>query len=268
MRTFIAICRQHLREQRLATLVWVGVLAFMAYGIVSTAPSMAQNNTVVKFAETLPKSIQRLLGDMLLYKYPADVFINAKLLSFMPLLAAIFAVLSAMGIVAREVNHRTADFLMTLPVPRPKLLLSRFMSVACNVALLYGATYLILWAGLRLEGLDASFGGYAMYFVGHYVLTMLMASIALAVSLWVDDYARANRIALIITVSLFILNYANLAAQGPAWLGRIVVFGWVDSAAVVGKGLFPWSALVFGVLANALVLGLCVRSFERKQIPA
>lgn len=268
MRTFFAVCRQHWREQRLATLIWVGVLAFMAYALTSTAPSMAEDNAIIKFAETMPKAIQRMLGDMMRYKYPADVFLNAKLLSFMPLLTAIFAVLSAMGIVAREVEHRTMDFMMTLPVPRAKMLLARFAAVACNVALLYGVTYLVIWVGLRAEGLPASFGGYAMHFVGNFALTLVAASIALAISLWVDDYARANRIALIGTSGLFILNYANIISKGPGWIGRVLIFGWVDTTRVVADGLFPWGAVAFGSAATALVLFFCARHFEHKQIPA
>lgn len=268
MRTFFAIWRQHIREQRMATLIWVGVMAVMTYGVASTAPSMAQDNAVLKFAETLPDAIKRLMGDIMRFKYPADVFIQAKLLSFMPLLTAIFGVLSAMGIVAREVERRSADFVLALPVSRWILILSRFFALACNTALLYAVTQVVLWTALRGYGLSASISGYAMYFAGHFALTLFMAALALAFSLIFEDYTRASRISLIIATSLFILNFANLMAEGPAWLGHIFIFGFVDATAVVADGRFPWAALVFGIVATILVLVFSIRRFERKQIPA
>lgn len=268
MRTFFAICRQYLREQRLATLVWLGVVSFMAYGVVSAAPSMVHDNAIIEFARTLPAAFRRLIGDMLRYKHPVDVFLEAKLLSFMPLLAAIFGVLSAMGIVAREVDRRNADFVMTLPVPRRRILLARFAAVTLNVAMLYLATFLVLWAGLASVNVAGSLTGYAMFFTGHFFLTLLLAAVALLLSLSIEDYALANRIALIFTVVLYVLFLANVMANGPSWLGKVFFFGWVDSVAVIADGRFPLGAVIFGILAITPVLFAGIRAFERKQIPA
>lgn len=268
MRTFFAICRQYLREQRLATLVWLGVMAVMAYGVVSAAPSMVRDNTITRFAESMPDALRRLMGDMLRYKHPVDVYLEAKLLSFMPLLTAIFGVLSAMGIVAREVDRRNADFVMTLPVSRSKILLARFAAVALNVALLYAVTLFVIWAGLASEKVAASLGGYAMFFTGSYFVAMLMAAAALFLSLRIEDYTRANRTVLITVVALYVLHLANVMADGPAWLGKVFLFGWVNSVAVVADGRFPLGAVVAGALATGLALIAAVRAFDHKQIPA
>lgn len=268
MRAFFAVCRQYLREQRLATLVWLGVMAVLTYGVISAAPSMARDNTITQFVESMPDAIKRLMGDMLRYRHPVDVYLEAKLLSFMPLLAAIFGVLSAMGIVAREVDRRNADFVMTLPVPRSKILLARFAAVALNVAMLYAVTFLVMWAGLASEKVAASLGGYAMFFAGSFFVTMLMAASALFLSLRVEDYARANRTALIAVVSLYVLHMANVVASGPEWLSKVFLFGWVSPVAVVGDGRFPVGAVVTGTLLTGLALFAAVRAFDHKQIPA
>lgn len=268
MRTFFAIGRQYLREQRLATLVWLGVMAVLTYGVVSAAPSLVRDNTITRFAETMPDAIKRLLGDLLRYKHPVDMYLEAKLLSFMPLLAAIFGVLSAMGIVAREIDRRNADFVMTLPVPRSKIMLARFASVALNIAMLYAVTFLVIWAGLAGEKVAASLGAYAICFAGSYFVTILMAAAALYLSLKIEDYTRANRIVLIVVVSLYVLNLANVMASGPKWLGNVFLFGWVDSASILIDGRFPVAAVALGAIVTALLLTASARTFHRKQIPA
>ena len=137
MRTFWSLCKQHLRLYRLTTMIWLWIVAMMAYFVAEMAPSVVSDNSLQKILAQFPQAIKSLFGDPGAYRYPVDLFIQGKWLQFMPLLAGIFGVLSAMGIMAREIDRRTADFVLTLPVRRSLVLFARFTALAVNLALFY-----------------------------------------------------------------------------------------------------------------------------------
>ena len=267
MRAFWSLCKQHLRLYRLTTLIWLAIVAMMAYLVAGIAPSVAADSSLPKLLAQFPQPIRRLFGDPRAYRYLVDLFIQGKWLQFMPLLAGIFGVTSAMGIMAREIDRRSADFVLTLPVRRSLVLFARFTALAVNLALLYLGSVAVLWLGLRQVHLPASVGNYALFSLGHYFPSLFFAALALYLSLRLDDYAAANRYSLIGVVGFYAL-YLILNGVGASRLAALTFFGLVNAEQVVGHGHFPWLAVLVGGLLTGLFLWASAGRLDKKQIPA
>ena len=246
MRIFWSLCKQHLRNNRLTTAIWLVIVAMMAYFVASVAESVVSGNNLEQILDSLG-GLKNLFGNTDAYRYPADIYIHGKWLAFMPLLMGIFGVLSALGILAREIDRRTADFVLTLPVPRATVLMSRFTALAINIGLLYLGSFVMLWVGLRQAHVPGAFGGYALYSVGQYGLTILFSALTLLVSLCLDDYTVTNRYGLIGVVGFYAL-YLILNGVGTPSLAALTFYGLVNAEQVVGRGHFPWLAVLVGGL--------------------
>ncbi len=268
MRIFWSLCRQHLRLYRLTTAIWFGIIAMMAYMVAVMAPSVVEGNSLQAILASFGAAFQRLFGDINAYRHPVDIFIQGKWLQFMPLLASIFGAISAMGIMAKEIDRRTADFVLSLPVRRSSVLMARFAALAVNVALLYLGSLILLWLGLRQANMTGAYDGYAFFSLGHYFLTLFFAALTLYLSLRLEEYGPANRYALF-TVAGFYSLYLLLKGVGaPNWSVWLSLYGLVDAEQAVGRGHFPWAAVAVGCLLTAVCLQASARVMEKKQVPA
>ncbi|MGE5599746.1 MAG: ABC transporter permease [Bacteroidota bacterium] len=267
MHTFWHLCKQHLRHYRLTTAIWLAILAMMAYFVAEVAPSVVADNNLTKLLAQFPQAIRSLFGDPGVYRYPVDLYIQGKWLLFVPLLAGIFGVISAMGIMAREIDRRTADFVLTLPVRRSLILSARFAALAFNVGLLYLGSVVMLWLGLRQADITGAIGHYLLFFLGHYFLTLFFAALTLYVSLCLDDYAAANRYALIIVVGFYALYLIVKGVGASVWVSRLTLFGLVEAEQVVGRGYPPWLAVFVGGLLTLVFLWAAIGRMDKKQVP-
>ncbi|MBE3575470.1 MAG: ABC transporter permease [Firmicutes bacterium] len=268
MRVYMALGWQYLREHRLATLVWLAVTALMSYVVASTAPAVADEQLLRAFLRNLPSQVRSLFGDYLQYRNGVDYYLSYKWLQIVPLLAGIFGALEAVAVIARDIDRRTADFTLALPVRRSTVLLARFAAVAVNLALFYLVTLVALWAELWQLGLPGSVARYGALFAGQYFVSLAFASLAVLLSLVSRSYGAAVRASELVVIAAYVADLANRVAGGPTALSRIVLFGWVGTREVVGEGSFPWGAMLLGLALSAILLRLSVRVLQRKQIPA
>lgn len=266
MRSTFALVKQHLVEQRLSTVIWMVVLSLLSYMVVTMAPAITSDNFLFELIKNTPEHLSRLYGNLFAYKYPVDAFLQFKWMLFIPILTTIFGILAAMGAVARDIDNHTADFALTLPITRYHLLLARFLAIAISMAMLYFVSYIMLWLGLRILDTPASLMNYAYFYTGMFFITLTLAAFTLWLSVFVDEYAKAVRLGLVIGVSLWTFSLINRIAGGPLYLSRLSLFGWVETEPVIGRGIFPWGAVFVGLALTAGFLLLAVISFKRKQI--
>lgn len=268
MRAFIALALQHLRANRLAVMVWSAVAGLMSWAIARSAPAMTDERFIRGFLAALPRQLLKILGDPGIYRNAVDYFISYKWLQAVPLLGGIFGVTAAMGIIAHEIDRRTADFPLSLPVARAFFLGARFAAVGLGLFLLYLTAFAVLWGSMASMGLPGSFGGYAMHFMGSYGVALAYAAGALCLGMTGRAYGPSLRIAVFVTTGSFLLSLVNRIVGGPAFLGWFLLYDLADTRATVGRGIFPAAAVVAGLAATAVLLALSMKIFSRKEIPA
>jgi ABC-type transport system involved in multi-copper enzyme maturation permease subunit len=260
--------RQHLREQRLAILVWAAMAALMSVIVAGTAPAMADPRLMKQFIAQLPEPALNLIGRPDSYTSLLDYYIAFKWLGIMPLLGSVFAATSAMGIIARDIDRRSADFPLSLPVSRACLLSARFAAQAMGLSVLYFGAFIALSLRLVSQGSDGSFVRYALYFGGCYCVSLAFAAGALLLSLTLRAYGSAARYAVLLTVGAYLLEVLNRLLQGPKVVGWFVLYGFTRTEDAIGLGAFPVGAVSAGLGLAALLLWLSARVFAQKQIPA
>jgi len=268
MRATLALVKQHLKEQRLSTAVWAGMLALLSYMVVSIAPAVTADSYLLELLQNVSPSMAKLYGNLFAYKFPVDAFLQFKWMLFIPVLTMVYGVLAAMAIVAREVDQHSADFALTLPITRTRLLLSRFGALTLNVALLYFTSWAAIWVGLRVAAIQASFVEYAYFYIGQFFITLTLAAFTLWFSVLVAEYALAVRVTLVTGVTLWTLQLTSRTLGGPLWLERLLLFGWVQTEPVIAQGLFPWGAVAVGSALTAFFLTMAARVFQHKQVVA
>ncbi len=268
MKAFSALARQHLREQRLPILIWAAMVALISSMVAGTAPAMAQPQLMEGFLRRLPAPTLNLIGRPNSYLSLLDYYIAFKWLGLMPLVGSVFGATAALAIIAKDIDRKSADFPLSLPVSRTLLLTARFTALAVGLSFVFVAAFVGLWLRMTLDGLEGSHARYAVYFVGCYSVALAFSAGALLISLTLRTYGAAARCAILLVVAAYLLDVLNRLIQGPEGLGWLVLYGLARTENVIGAGVFPVGATVSGLSIAALFLWLSTRVFASKQIPA
>lgn len=256
---------QHFRAQRNGFFIWLAASVVTILAVASAAKSMGQSDLMNKLGQVAPPALQALLG-MLPGLSPVDGFIQAKVGAGMAMILPVYACLLAMSAITREVDRSTADFLLTLPVDRTRLLVARWGVMVVNLAILTLSLWVALVAGMKASQVSGSFGGYFWMLAQVWLLAVAVGSLALLLSLWIDDYSLGVKATLAGTGALYVIDLGMRVAGISKWGRSFNPFTYVDAARTVMEGHLPWGDAAVLAAASGLSLWLAVRAFGRKQI--
>ncbi len=170
------------------------------------------------------------------------------------------AALFGSGLVAREADQKTAEFLLSRPVTRRRVLLTRFATAA---ALLVFPVFLSSLAGMAMSGLVGEQLELAPVLLGCCYLSLFLL-MQLAFCVWLSAGCEHQLRAGILLIGLMLLQFALYLVKG---LGDYTLYALVDVNRLAGlrSGELPWiegAAFLGGTL---LFLGLALRRFERRD---
>jgi ABC-2 type transport system permease protein len=258
---------QQFRAQLTGLLIWLGATLGLVLMTSRAAPSFMNQGDLTGLVKSMPHGLQNMIG------VPeglsaVDGYMATSFTKTFILMMVLYAVLLALSVVTREVDRRTVDFLLSLPVNRAQVLGSRVAVVAVNTAL-QGA---VIWAGFRYDleaqGFHGSWGAAALTLLNVWLLAMALAGITLLGSLWVDDYSLGVKLFMGLAAASWVLEFSLRAVDVGRWARAFSPFSYVDPVAVLRAGAIPWSdALVLTGVA-AVTIGLSFPVFQRKQITA
>lgn len=139
------VFRRELRAYRNSTIIWAISLSLLVVAFLSLFPSFSKDVEVSKkILENLPPMVRSAIG------LSADSFFSiygfmSYLFTFVMLAGAVQAMNIGVGILSKEESGKTADFLLTKPISRSKVITNKLMAsfwliivtniVFCSVAL-------------------------------------------------------------------------------------------------------------------------------------
>ena len=258
---------QYLKANRIGLLVWT--LAHMTLILMVAASATAietQTDYLFRaFSEWMPRGLQSFLG-LAPGMSKIDSYIQAKTGALLSLTLPIYATLLAAGVVTREVDSGTADFLLALPTRRRDIMLSRWVGMCLNLAALAVTSWGAVVLGLKAKGLTGSFYGYFWMCINCFLLAVAIGSINLAASVWINDYSSGVRILLAVVVGLFFVDLGVRIADLPYAARFFNPFSHYDPAYAIKNGGMPAGSVLTLLFMSAASLIVAVKKFDEKQI--
>lgn len=264
------LVRQHIKTEWVSSLIWAAVLCLMPLATVLLWDSLRQSGTVADLEAMLSRMPESMQG---IYGITTDIHsLNGWLegMAFggwLQILYVIYVALFVAGILTREMDRRTMEFLLSLPVTRMQVLLSRWAVLAGSLLLIEIAHVTGVWVGVRMIGETADLGAYAVAGLNSLLLYLALGGFLLAVSILVDDYGKGVGLMIGLGLGSYIAYSLSADLAGPvANLRGLLPFAYYDANRIIGKGEIPWSDMAVLLLAAVLFLALAVALFRRKQI--
>ncbi len=266
----MALLRQQARAEWLSLLVWSASLWAMMFYFVFLWQSLVGSGAMRQLellTRNLPESLRNLYGAGFDF-----TSITGWLQAFafggwvmVPLI--IYASLFVAGMITREVDRHTAEFLLALPVARWQVVLSRFAGLAAALLVLHVAHMAGVAVGVLAVGQSLALGSWAIAELNSFLVMLAISSVFLVITVFIDDYGAAVGTTVGLGLAMFFYQAVTERSSGLLKLIRgLCLLPLYDPAPILSQGTVPWSHM--GVLAAVCVagLGLAAFLFEKKQV--
>lgn len=257
----------HIRLQSL--LWWVLGIAAVHLLYLAVYPSFASQAAILhESLKQFPKELLQAFGmdrvNMATVEgYYAVIFLITQVL------LAIQASSYGVDLLSREESERTADFLLTKPVSRTQVFMTKLSAALVTLLL----TEAVVWI--------CAFGGWALFNAGHpydpSLLALLVSSalpfqlfflgVGLAISLMVRLVRSATPYALALGLGMYVLSSLG-SLPGEIKLEWVTPFRYFDAPTLVASKAYDLRFLLLDVTVTILALAFACWRYLRRDIPA
>lgn len=265
------LLRQYLRREAGGLLGWGLALPAVVFPLMGLYRLMEQTDSFAelnRMIEQLPAALKTMMGGNLPVN-TLDAWLQAQVFGFVvPLMLTIYTALAALGVLTREMDGHTMDFLLALPVRRSAVILSRLGGLALNLALLHGVLLLSAGAAVALVGGEPDWRTYALILCNQYLIYTALAALLVLLTVFADDLQKGLMITLGVALAMFFLPHAIPPGSPLDAVKRLSLFYYYEPGAVLARGALPGAdLLVLAAVAAGCAAG-AVWLFNRKQVTA
>lgn len=258
------LARDLLARSRVSLFWWlVGTVSMGAY-VVFVYDTLGDVERVAEFYDQLPPALREFVGDADISTI--DGWLQAEFMSWVPLILAIYGGIFVAGSISREVEQRTIDFVLGLPISRMEFVGSRLLVGMWNVVVLSIVVFLVLTVGVWLTGHTVHAGRYALASLNAGLLGVALLAAYAALAAFVDEQGRVTGVTLGVTLVMWILSVALQAADAPVFIRWLTPFEHYHSAQAMSGGSVTIGSLVVLTVAAVAASALAMYWYNRRDI--
>ena len=262
-----------LRISRTSFVTWAIIILAYAFLVAYLYDSFKDMAGLEEYMSAIPEQMQAAIGiagteteafsDGVM---DPRFFLNTEYMAWLPLMLAIYAVFYCGGIVSREAERGTLDLLLSQPLARHKLVVSKTATFLSMAAALLVVSWIGIAIGLAAIGTSVDLGRVA---VSHLALVPVILSFAggcTLISCLYLDPRRSLAVAGGIIAGMFMLNFMAPSLGSFRWLENLSLFHHVDSLEVLLKGTVNWTGVAVHLSVAVATLGTALAVFERRDL--
>jgi len=264
----LAIFWANFKMSRGVVLAWGGSLLLMGLFVAIMYDSIKEMAGFEEYIKAMPEQMMSAFGirdeadvQALLHEggLTLEGFISLEFLSSWPMIMAIYAIFAVGGIIAGEVEKGTADLLLSQPIQRHQMLVSKFIVFLVNLAAIAVASFDGILIGLAIVGQLLEPTGIALTLLQGWLLVAGIAGYSALFSCLLLDPRRVRIASGLLTVALYIVSFVGPSLGPLRWLEQISPFFHYNATDTMVSYTMDGTGV-------ALSLGLALASFTAALI--
>ena len=260
----MTITRHELRRGRNSWLIWTGSIAFLLATCVFLYPEMKGQMDGVSdmFASmgsfTAAFGMDKLNFGTLIGYYAIECG------NVLGLGGAFFAALLAVAMLSKEEKDRTAEFLLTHPVSRVRVVSEKLLAVFLQVTALNLVIWLIAVGSIAAIGEAVPWKEVCLLHLAYYLMQLVVAGICFGVSAFMRRGSAGAGIG--IAAGLYVMNLIANITESVSFLNTVTPFGFCSGADIVSTGTLDGKGIAVGFALCALGILAAYLWYPRKDI--
>ena len=260
----MTILKHELRQGKLPFLIWTGSIGFLLAVCVFLFPEMKGEMDEVSemFASmgsfTAAFGMDRLNFGTLVGYYAIECG------NILGLGGAFYAALCAVGILSKEEKDRTAEFLLTHPVSRVRIITEKLLAVLLQIAAMNLILYALSLGSMAAVGEEIPWKELNLLHLAYFLLQAELAGLCFGISAFLRKGSAG--VGLGIAAMMYFLNLIANITEAAEFLKYITPFGYCDGADIVTSGRLDGTMAAIGAVIGMGGILAAYLKYARKDI--
>ncbi len=260
----MTVFKHELRQGRSALIIWTAAISFMLGICIVIYPEMSTQMGDISAMFADMGSFSQAFGMDRINFGEFLGFFGVECGNVLGLGGAFFAALLGISALAKEEKDHTAEFLLTHPVSRTRIIAEKLCAVIVQIVILNLAVIAVTVLSVLTIGEEADIKTLAMLFLAFFLMQLEVAAVTFGISAFLRRGSLGIGLGLA-AVFYFMNIVANLIDE-TKFLKYITPFGYTESADIIADGALNGGCLAVGVALAALGIILAFWKYGRKDI--
>lgn len=177
---------------------------------------------------------------------------------------AFYAALCAVGILSKEERTKTAEFLLTHPVSRKRIVAEKLLSVLIQITAMNLILYALSVDSIAAIGETVPLKEISLLHLAYYLLQIELAGICFGISAFLRKGSAG--IGLGIAAMMYFLNLIANIADAAGFLKYITPFGYCEGADIVSSGSLNGGMVAIGAIIGVGGIIISFWKYTKKDI--
>ena len=177
---------------------------------------------------------------------------------------AFFASLCAVGILSKEEKDKTAEFLLTHPVSRKRVITEKLIAVLIQITAMNIIIYALAVGSIAVVGETIPWKEISLMHIAYYLLQLELAGICFGISAFLRKGSVG--VGLGIAAMMYFLNLIANITDVAEFLKYITPFGYCEGADIVSNGSLDCTLVAIGIVLGISGIITSYIKYTKKDI--
>ena len=260
----MTLTKHELKQGRTALVIWTASIAFLMVICILMFPEMKQEMDSVSDMFASMGSFTEAFGMDRINFGTLLGFYAVECGNILGLGGAFFASLIAITVLAKEEKERTAEFLLTHPVSRVRIVTEKLTAVLIQIVLINAVIWALSAASIAIIGEDIPWKELNLMHLSYFLLQIELAGICFGLSAFLRRGGLG--IGLGLATVMYFLNIVANISDSAEFLKYITPFGYTEGADIVANGSLDTAMVLLGMAYTAIGIAAAYWKYCKKDI--
>ena len=260
----MTIFKHELRQGKTSLLIWSVSIAFMICICVLIYPEMStqMGDVGAMFAEM--GGFSQAFGMDKINFGEFIGFFGVECGNILGLGGAFFAALLGISALAKEEKEHTAEFLLTHPVSRVKVLFEKLCAVFAQITVLNAICVAATALSIAFIGEKAPIKTLSLLFLSYYIMQLETAGLTFGISAFISR--NGIGVGLGIATVFYFMNIISNLSEKAELLKYLTPFGYTDGSEIISENTINIRYLTAGMVMLAVGIAAGFIKYAKKDI--
>lgn len=260
----MTLVKHELRQGKAAFMVWTAAIGFLLAICIFLFPEMKGQMESVNDVFSSMGSFTEAFGMDRLNFGTLIGFYAVECGNVLGLGGAFYAALCAAGVLSKEEKDKTAEFLLTHPVSRKRVLTEKLIAVLLQITAMNTVIYAISVGSIAAVGEAVPWKEISLLHLAYYLLQVELAGICFGISAFLRKGSAGAGLG--IAAMMYFLNLVANIADAAAFLKYITPFGYCEGADIVANGRLDGGMAAVGAAIGIGGIVIAYLKYTKKDI--
>ena len=260
----MTIVRHELRQGKTSFLIWTASVSFLLAVCVFLYPEMKGEMDGVSEMFSSMGSFTAAFGMDRLDFGTLIGYYAIECGNVLGLGGAFYAALCAVGILSKEEKDRTAEFLLTHPVSRVRVITEKLIAVFIQITALNLIVYAVSLASMAAVGEEIPWKELNLLHLAYYFLQLELGGICFGLSAFLRKGSAGAGLG--IAALMYFVNLISNITESAEFLKYVTPFSYCEGAEIVSNGSLDGTLLAVGAAMGLAGIAAAYLKYAKKDI--